>query len=166
MRPTEGDCAADEDGNPALCPPLPHPTSARFLLKEPAPSKPASGRGRPRLGPSRWRGGSRLVPCRAPGPEACGKAIRNLGSVVTFRIWGVFTSNWSIVSLGERKVRRGANLGKGSLLSPGGGSRSPWETMTQRQETQPGRSSAVRRGETGQVALRPSAPSAPWREKG
>lgn len=87
--------------------PLPHPTSARLLLKEPASPKPASGWGRPRLSPSRWRGGSRLVPCREPGPEACGKAIRNLGSVVTFRIWGVFTSNWSIVSLGERKVGRG-----------------------------------------------------------
>lgn len=58
--------------------------------------------------------------CRAPGPEACGKAIKNLGSVVTFRIWGVFTSNWSIVSLGERKVK-GGNPGKGNLLSPGRG---------------------------------------------
>lgn len=96
MRRSEGDCSADEDGNPAPRPPQPHPTSARLLLKEPAPSKLASGWGRPQLGPSRRRGGSRLVPCRAPGPEACGKAIRNLGSVATFRIWGVFTSNWSI----------------------------------------------------------------------
>lgn len=168
VRPTEGDCAADEDRNPALRPPLPHPTSARLLLKEPAPSKTASGRGRPRLSSSRWRGGSRLAPCRAPGSAACGKAIRNLGSVVTFRIWGVFTSNWSILSLGESKVCvcvGGCQPGKGELsISRWREPKCSWGDHDARRE--PGPQFCSPAGETGQVAFCPFALGAPWLEKG